>query len=70
MKRAHDLAVAMPALAGHRDGDEALDVEQSPLLLSSLEGRPADPATPLYNLHLDGDHTYFADDLLVHNKYF
>jgi hypothetical protein len=63
-------AVAVPALAGHSDSDEPLDVEQGPLLLSSLEGRPADPATPLYNLHLDGDHTYFADDLLVHNKYF
>jgi len=63
-------AIAVPALAGHRDGDEALDVEQEPVLLSSLEGRAADPATPLYNLHLDGDHTYFADDLLVHNKYF
>ncbi|MFL6043169.1 MAG: Hint domain-containing homing endonuclease [Gaiellales bacterium] len=63
-------AAAVPALAGHLDGDDALDVEQGPLLLSSLEGRPADPATPLYNLHLDGDHTYFADDLLVHNKYF
>jgi hypothetical protein len=62
-------AVAVPALAGHRAGDEAMAVEQGPVLLSSLEGRPADPATPLYNLHLDGDHTYFADDLLVHNKY-
>ena len=29
---------------------------------------PADPATPLYNLVLDGDHAYFANDLLVHNK--
>lgn len=27
-----------------------------------------DPATPLYDLRLDGDHTYFANDLLVHNK--
>ena len=29
---------------------------------------PADPATPLYNLRLDGDHTYVANDLVVHNK--
>jgi hypothetical protein len=63
-------AVAVPALAGHRTGGEAQVVEQGPVLLSSLEGRPADPATPLYNLHLDGDHTYFADDLLVHNKFY
>jgi len=61
-------AVAVPALAGHRDGDEALEVEQEPVLLSNLEGRAADPATPLYNLRLDGDHTYVANDIVVHNK--
>lgn len=28
----------------------------------------AAPWTTVYNLLLDGDHTYFANDLLVHNK--
>ena len=27
-----------------------------------------DPELPVYNLLLDGDHTYFANDYLVHNK--
>lgn len=27
-----------------------------------------DPRTPIYTLVLDGDHTYFANDLIVHNK--
>jgi hypothetical protein len=28
----------------------------------------ADYNTPLYNFKLDGDHTYYANDYLVHNK--
>jgi hypothetical protein len=28
----------------------------------------ADYDTPLFNLMLDGDHTYYANDYLVHNK--
>jgi len=28
----------------------------------------ADPDVVVYNLLLDGDHTYFADGYLVHNK--
>jgi hypothetical protein len=37
--------------------------------LQRLVGHPADPATPLYNLRVAGDHTYVAADLLVHNKF-
>lgn len=36
--------------------------------LGSLIGVSANPTTPLYNLRLDGDHAYFANELLVHNK--
>jgi len=43
-------------------------LEAKPLL--NLEARGADPDTPVYNLLLDGDHTYFANGLLVHNKCF
>ena len=34
----------------------------------SLEGWGEDAATPLYNLAVDGDHTYIANGFLVHNK--
>lgn len=41
-----------------------------PIPLTSLEARRAHPQTQLYNLLLDGDHTYFANGFLVHNKCF
>ncbi len=37
-------------------------------VLRGLDARAADPQTPLFNLLLDGDHAYFADGYLVHNK--
>jgi hypothetical protein len=37
-------------------------------VLVHLDARAADPATPLFNLLLDGDHAYFAEGYLVHNK--
>ena len=37
--------------------------------LRTLEGRAADPATQLYNLDVDGDDTYVANGLVVHNKF-
>lgn len=50
--------------------DDHLNIRQEAIPLTRLDSRRADPATPLYNLMLDGDHTYFADDLLVHNKFY
>ena len=38
------------------------------IVLVHLDARAADPATPLFNLLLDGDHAYFAEGYLVHNK--
>jgi hypothetical protein len=61
--------VAVPVGAGVA-GSDSVDVRLEPVSLRSLDGRAADPATPLYNLKVDGNHTYFANDLLVHNKYF
>ena len=36
--------------------------------LELLSAIAADPSTPLYNLLLDGDHSYVADGWIVHNK--
>jgi hypothetical protein len=44
-------------------------VQEHEIPLQSLDGRPADAATQLYNLDVDGDDTYVANGLVVHNKY-
>ena len=36
--------------------------------IKSVDYISADYDTPLYNFKLDGDHTYYANDYLVHNK--
>jgi Hom_end-associated Hint len=51
---------------GRTGGNPAAD--ERPIPLRALEGRRADPATPLYNLDVEGDDTYVADGLVVHNK--
>jgi hypothetical protein len=56
--------------AGSPAMDESVEPVLEPISLVSLEARRADPGTPLYNLLVDGDHTYFANGLLVHNKCF
>lgn len=61
-------AAAVLVGGGRASSTEAVDVQIEAVALCSLLSRPADPATQLYNLRLDGDHTYFANDLLVHNK--
>lgn len=61
-------AAAVPVGGRRASSAEAVDVRIEAVALQSLVGQPADPATQLYNLRLDGDHTYFANDLLVHNK--
>jgi hypothetical protein len=47
---------------------ESIEVVLESIPLVSMNARHADPATPLYNLLLEGDHAYFANGLLVHNK--
>jgi len=61
-------AARVPALAGGGAGAGGVETELVEQQLESLIGHWADPATPLFNLALDGDQTYFADELLVHNK--
>jgi hypothetical protein len=65
-------AVSMPLAVpvGGRGAwsDEFYEVELDSTRLVSLVGRPGHPRTLLYNLLLDGDHVYFANEMLVHNK--
>ena len=53
-------------------GNVAYELDWSLLLetrpIASIDSREADPDTVVFNLLLDGDNTYFADDFLVHNK--
>jgi len=37
-------------------------------LIEKIDSKDFDPETPLYNFKLDGDNTYFANNMLVHNK--
>ena len=59
--------VLVPAGVGW-GGADPVEVRVTPVGLERIEAAAADPATPLYNLRLDGDHTYVANDWLVHNK--
>jgi len=45
-----------------------IEMEVEPIVLERIEPVSADRSTQLYTLVLDGDHTYFANQLLVHNK--
>jgi hypothetical protein len=49
---------------------DTLITEDGYVLLKSLKGKEGKKDTQLYNFKLDGDHTYYADGYLVHNKYF
>jgi hypothetical protein len=61
-------AAPVPALVGGPRDDGGTGVRLSAVSLTSIIDWAADPETPLYNLRVDGDHTYVADDWLVHNK--
>ena len=50
------------------DVGDALITRKGAVTVEKLTNMPGDQNTPLYDLHLDGDHTYFADGFLVHNK--
>jgi hypothetical protein len=49
-------------------GDEILMLDGSYLTLDSIETYKDQPQQQLYNLMLGGDHTYYVNNLLVHNK--
>jgi hypothetical protein len=49
-------------------GDELLMLDGAYLVLDSIETYTEQPQQQLYNLMLGGDHTYYVNRLLVHNK--
>jgi hypothetical protein len=49
-------------------GDEILTENGSYITVDSIEHYKDQPQQIVYNLILDGDHTYYANGLLVHNK--
>ena len=59
-------SIRVPALVGGLL--DRADIEIEPVVVARLEGEDADPGTIVYNLLLDGDHTYIANGYLVHNK--
>lgn len=49
-------------------GDEVMCEDGSYITINSIEKYEDQPQQELYNLLLDGDHTFYVNDLLVHNK--
>jgi hypothetical protein len=47
---------------------DTLITDKGNVLLKTIDGKVAKDTTPLYNFFLTGDHTYYADGYLVHNK--
>ncbi len=47
---------------------DVLITEKGSIVINSIESSVAPEKTQLYNFLLDGDHTYYADGYLVHNK--
>lgn len=62
--------VAVAVAAGAAGEDDPAEVQVEAMPLHRLTAHAADPTTPLFNLRVDGDHTYVANELLVHNKYY
>lgn len=54
------------AVSGATALANAVEIVWQPLVHLHFETRPAE--TPVYNLLLDGDHTYVANGFVVHNK--
>jgi hypothetical protein len=51
-------------------GDEIITQKGETLLVTSIDKHIDQEQQQLYNLMLDGDHTYYVNELLVHNKDF
>lgn len=47
---------------------DTLVTDHGNVLLKTIDGKVEKDTTPLYNFFLTGDHTYYADGYLVHNK--
>lgn len=60
--------VLVPVGATRATAGDSLEIQTEPFAIATIVPHSADPATQLYHLRLDGNHTYFANGLLVHNK--
>lgn len=49
-------------------GDVLIAADGASVPLLAVQRRSADPATPIFDLDVDGDNTYVADGWVVHNK--
>jgi hypothetical protein len=58
----------VPTAAASPGPGDCLELIVGSVELLALRGHHADPSTPLFNLLLNGDHSYMADGFLVHNK--
>jgi len=59
-------AIRIPATVGGVLERAEFDVEE--VRVTSLDGSHTDVGSMVYNLLLDGDHTYIANGFVVHNK--
>lgn len=61
-------ARAMPMVSGEPAALMETAIETAHLALAKIEAHEDDAARTVYNLRLNGNHTYFANSFLVHNK--
>lgn len=67
--RLHALCGVLAAVgAGVGSGSSSVEIDVAQIELHGIDQQTADANMVVYNLRLDGNHTYFANDLLVHNK--
>lgn len=61
-------SVLSPVGVGAREVCEPLEITIASQELTEIRVLISDAATPVYNLKVDGDHVYFANEWMVHNK--
>ena len=49
-------------------GDTIIGLEADYTIIKTIDTKEVSDDTPIYNLALDGDHEFFANGFLVHNK--
>jgi hypothetical protein len=54
--------------AGNSGPDYETVCETALVMIETMATHDGDPTQQVYNLRLDGNHTYFADGHLAHNK--
>jgi hypothetical protein len=62
--RVHVLSGVLATVGGRN----RLEIDTAPRAIERIEAVAADSTIVLYDLRLDGNQTYFANELLVHNK--